>query len=48
MTNSFHQSLIMVVRYVFFKSSSVERVHLQFLKRFLGVKRNTKNDFIYG
>ena len=34
--------------WVFVKGSSVERVHLQFLKRLLGVKRNTQNDFIYG
>ena len=26
----------------------VERVHLQFLKRILGVKKSTQNDFIYG
>ena len=26
----------------------VERVHLKFLKNLLGVKRSTKNDFIYG
>jgi len=32
----------------FVKGSSVERLHLQFLKRVLGVKRNTQNDFIYG
>jgi len=32
----------------FVKGSSVERVHLQFLKRLLGVKRNTRTDFIYG
>ena len=30
------------------KGSSVERVHLQVLKRLLSVKRNTQNDFIYG
>jgi len=32
----------------FVKGSSVERVYLQFLKRLLGVKRNTQNDLIYG
>ena len=32
----------------FVKGSNVERVLLQFLKRFLGVKRNTQSDFIYG
>jgi len=30
------------------KRSTVERVHLQFLKRLFDVKRNTQNDFIYG
>ena len=32
----------------FHSGSSLERVHLQFCKRLLGVKRTTQNDFIYG
>ena len=28
--------------------SRIERVHLQFCKRLLGVKKTTQNDFIYG
>ena len=26
----------------------IERMHLQFMKKLLGVKRTTQNDFIYG
>jgi len=29
-------------------STGNERVHLQFCKRLLGVKRCTQNDFVYG
>ena len=32
----------------FIEGSAIERVHMQFCKRFLGVKRTTQNDFIYG
>ena len=32
----------------FSKATAVERVHLQFCKRLLGVKKSTQNDFIYG
>ena len=32
----------------FYKSSSIETVHLQFWKRIIGVKQSTQNDFIYG
>ena len=32
----------------FSKATAVERVHLQFCKRLLGVKKTTQNDFIYG
>ena len=32
----------------FSKATAVERVHLQFCKRQLGVKKTTQNDFIYG
>ena len=32
----------------FYKSASIETVHLQFCKRILGVKQTTQNDFIYG
>ena len=32
----------------FIQADAVERVHLQFCKRLLGVKKNTHNDFIYG
>ena len=32
----------------FFQANSIERVHLQFCKRLLGVKKTTQNDFVYG
>ena len=32
----------------FIQANAVERVHLQFCKKFLGVKKSTQNDFIYG
>ena len=32
----------------FIKADAIERVHLQFCKKLLGVKKNTQNDFIYG
>ena len=32
----------------FIQGNAIERVHLQFCKRLLGVKKNTQNDFIYG
>ena len=32
----------------FYKSSSIETVHLQFCKKILGVKQSTQNDFVYG
>ena len=32
----------------FIKGNAVERVHLQFCKRLLGVRKNTQNDFVYG
>ena len=32
----------------FVQGNIIERVHLQFCKRLLGVKKNTQNDFIYG
>jgi len=32
----------------FVKGDAIERVHLQFCKRLLGVKKTTQNDFIYG
>ena len=32
----------------FIQADAVERVHLQFCKRLLGVKKNTQNDFIFG
>ncbi len=32
----------------FAKSNQIERVHLKFCKRLLGVKISTQNDFIYG
>ena len=32
----------------FFKATQIERVHLQFCKRLLGVKKSTQNNFIYG
>ena len=38
----------MAVKCNFFKGSAVERVHLQFCKRLLGVKKTTQNDFVYG
>ena len=31
----------------FYKSASIETVHLQFCKKLLGVKQTTQNDFIY-
>ena len=30
------------------QGSSIEKVHLQFCKRRLGVMRTTQNDFVYG
>ena len=39
----------MQVRFGFFVHGEViERMHLQFMKKLLGVKRTTQNDFIYG
>ena len=32
----------------FIQGNAIERVHLQFCKRLLGVKKTTQNDFIYG
>ncbi len=32
----------------FYHANQIERVHLQFSKRLLGVKKSTQNDFIYG
>ena len=32
----------------FSQANAIERVHLQFCKRLLGVKNTTQNDFIYG
>ena len=32
----------------FSQANAIERVHLQFCKRLLGVKKTTQNDFIYG
>ena len=32
----------------FIQGNTIERVHLQFCKRLLGVKKTTQNDFIYG
>ena len=32
----------------FCQSNTVERVHLQFCKKLLGVKKTTQNDFVYG
>ena len=32
----------------FYKSASIETVHLQFCKKILGVKQTTQNDFLYG
>ena len=32
----------------FIQANAIERVHLQFCKRLLGVKKTTQNDFIYG
>jgi hypothetical protein len=32
----------------FIQGNSVERVHMQFCKRILGVKKVTQNDFVYG
>ena len=32
----------------FFQAKHIERVHLQFCKRLLGVKKTTQNNFIYG
>lgn len=32
----------------FVQGSAAERVHLQFCKRLLGVKKTTQNDFVYG
>ena len=32
----------------FYKSPSIETVHLQFCKKILGVKQSTQNDFVYG
>ena len=32
----------------FSQANAIERVHLQFCKRLLGVKKMTQNDFIYG
>ena len=34
--------------WVFSQANAIERVHLQFCKRLLGVKKTTQNDFIYG
>ena len=32
----------------FHPAPDIERVHLSFLKRVLGVKKSSQNDFIYG
>ncbi|MCW4345840.1 MAG: reverse transcriptase family protein [Candidatus Thiodiazotropha endolucinida] len=32
----------------FSQANAIERVHLQFCKRLLGVKKTTQNDFVYG
>ena len=32
----------------FIQGTSLERVHLQFCKQLLGVKKSTQNDFVYG
>ena len=32
----------------FFKANQIERVHMQFCKRLLGVNKSTQNNFIYG
>ena len=32
----------------FIPANAIERVHMQFCKRLLGVKKNTQNDFVYG
>ena len=32
----------------FYKSPSIETVHLQYCKKILGVKQSTQNDFVYG
>ena len=32
----------------FFQANHIERVHLQFCKRLLGVKKSTQNNFVYG
>ena len=32
----------------FNQAQNIERVHLQFCKKVLGVKKNTQNDFVYG
>lgn len=34
--------------WVFFKANHIERVHVQFCNRLLGVKKTTQNNFIYG
>ena len=34
--------------WVFYKSSSIETVHLQFFKKILGVKQSTQNHFVNG
>ena len=45
----YRQFLIMRVIGVwgFVKGNAIERVHLQFCERLLGVKKTTQNDFIY-
>jgi len=32
----------------FVEGIQIERVHMQFCKKLLGVEKSTKNDFIYG
>jgi len=32
----------------FHPGKAVERLHVQFCKQLLGVKKNTQNDFVYG
>ena len=32
----------------FIQANAIERVHLQFCKKLLGVKKSTQNDFVYG
>ena len=32
----------------FIPANAIERVHMQFCKRLLGVKKNKQNDFVYG